>query len=141
MPRPAPATRGGGQRSGAHGVAQPVNELFLAVVLSWSIVDGDTVRIQGEVWPNIRVEERVRMLRIDTPELRGSPDCEHRLAVKATEYTKASFTAGARIVVRATGRDNFGRVLAEVYIDGVNFNDQIIAAGFARRYGVKGAWC
>lgn len=116
-------------------------ELYVALVLTWAVVDGDTVKITGEVWPNVRVEERVRMARVDTPETRAATSCERVLAAKATQYTLAAFGAGQRIVVRAVGRDNFGRVLAEVYIDGANFNDRLISSGFARVYGTKGAWC
>lgn len=119
-----------------------MNELFLAVVLSWSVVDGDTFDFKGHVWPNHMTDERVRLLRINTPEKTGGPDCEKVLAAAATEFTRNRLAAARVIVVKAQGkRDSFGRALVEVYVDGVNLNDALLTSGHARLYGVKGAWC
>lgn len=119
-----------------------MTELFVAVVLTWAVVDGDTFDFKGHVWPGHMVDERVRLLRVNTPEKGGkAPACERELAAKATEYTRAKLAAAKVIVVRASGRDSFGRSLAEVYLDGVSLNDALLAAGHARRYGVKVPWC
>ena len=119
-----------------------MTELFVAVVLSFSIVDGDTFDFKGHVWPGHMVDERVRLLRVNTPEKGGkAPACERELAAKAAEYTRARMAAAKVIMVRASGRDSFGRSLAEVFLDGVSLNDALIASGHARPYGIKGAWC
>jgi micrococcal nuclease len=119
-----------------------MTELFVAVVLSFAVIDGDTIDIKAHIWPNHMTDERVRLLRIDTPEKTGVPECEKILAAAATDFTRKQLTGARIIVVKAQAkRDSFGRSLAEVFVDGVNLNDRLLQSGLARPFGVKGAWC
>jgi endonuclease YncB( thermonuclease family) len=118
-----------------------MNELFLALVLSSSAVDGDTIRIQARVWPNILVEEHVRLLGIDTPEMKAAAPCERVMAQKAKDATTAILTAGKHITVSSNSRDSFGRILGDVRVDGISISDTLLARGVARKFGVKVAWC
>lgn len=118
-----------------------MTDLFLAIVLSWSAVDGDTIRIQARVWPNIVVEEHVRLLGIDTPEMKAAAPCERVMAQAAKDATTAILAAGKRITVSSNSRDSFGRILGDVRVDGVSVSDTLLARGVARKYGVKVAWC
>jgi micrococcal nuclease len=130
-------------------------DLFLGFVFAWSVIDGDTVKVSVHVWPNVAaIEERIRLVRIDTPETRApAPACERELGAKAKAYTLARMTAAKRIVVRAgtdvtpsgmTTRDSFGRVLGDVIVDGVSLSDDLLAQRLARLYtgsGTKVPWC
>lgn len=118
-----------------------MNDLFLAVVLSVVPIDGDTVRIQARVWPNILVEEHVRLLGIDTPEMRAAATCERVLAQAAKQATADILTAGKRITISSNSRDSFGRILGEVRVDGILLSDTLLARGVARKFGVKTPWC
>lgn len=118
-----------------------MTDLFIALVLSWSAIDGDTVKIQARVWPNIIVEEHVRLLGIDTPEMKAAAPCERVMAQKAKDATTAILAAGKRITISSNSRDSFGRILGDVRVDGVSLSDTLLSRGVARKFGVKVAWC
>jgi len=84
------------------------------------VVDGDTAVLVGG--------EKVRYLGIDTPE-RGEPFYN-----EAKERNKA--LVGSRSVrlevCRETPRDNYGRLLAYVYADGVDVGATLLREGLAR---------
>jgi micrococcal nuclease len=116
-------------------------DLFVAVVLSAIVMDGDTMRVNARVWPGIVVEERVRLLDVDTPELRSSSECERILAKVASAWVTEKLAGAKSITLIAGAHDSFGRILGHVYVDGVSINRLLIEAGIARPYGVSGAWC
>ena len=95
------------------------------------VVDGDTVDvvIAG-------VEERVRLLGVDTPETNveaGPPEC---FGAEATAYTRGRLPSGTavRLARDVVGRDDYGRLLAYVYRadDGSLLNEELVRLGFAR---------
>lgn len=120
-------------------------ELYIGFVFAWSVIDGDTVRVSVYTWPNhAAIDERVRLVRVDAPEVHAPSACEKELAAKATAYTKQRLTEARTISVRvapARGRDSFGRILGDVMVDGVSLSDELLAQRLARPYGTKGAWC
>lgn len=118
-----------------------MTDLFLAVVMTFAIVDGDTLKIQARVWPNIVVEERVRLLGVDTPEMKAAAPCERALAQTAKQVTVEVLMAGKHITVTSNSRDSFGRILGDVRVDGISLSDTLLARGVARKFGVKTAWC
>lgn len=118
-----------------------MTDIFFAVVLTFGIIDGDTVKIQARVWPNIVVEEHVRLLGIDTPEMKAAAPCERVMAQKAKDATTAILAAGKHITVSSNSRDSFGRILGDVRVDGVSLSDTLLSRGVARKFGVKVAWC
>ena len=118
-----------------------MSELFFAMVLTWSTIDGDTIRITARVWPNIVVEEHVRLLGIDTPEMRASSPCERTLAESAKQATTGILMGAKKITVSSNARDSFGRILGEVRADGISVSEVLLSRGVARKFGVKTAWC
>src|SRR4051812_12228425 len=77
------------------------------------VVDGDTV----EVIVGGR-HERVRLIGVDTPEVfvqRGSPDC---YGPEASAFTKRLLPPGSAVRLErdVVGRDDYGRLLAYVYL-------------------------
>lgn len=126
--------------------------MFSAIVLSWALIDGDTMRVTAEVrasaWIDTEVRlivhERVRFLDIDTPEIHASSPCERELAQQSTSWVGNRLAGAAVIQIDAEKRDSFGRVLAHVYVDGIFLNGEMLKRGMeipVRPYGVKGAWC
>jgi micrococcal nuclease len=97
------------------------------------VIDGDTivVEIGGR-------EEPVRLLGIDTPEVHvegGDPEC---FGPEASAFTAGLLPAGTpvRLERDVVGRDDYGRLLAYVYVaDGSGgeqlVNEALVAGGFA----------
>jgi micrococcal nuclease len=90
---------------------------------SWrteKIHDGDTITLVDSIG---RVE-KVRLLGIDAPEYRQPHGPE---AARALDR----LTRGRFLHVDASGRDQFGRLLATLYVDDRNLNRELVAAGHA----------
>lgn len=115
--------------------------VFLAQVLS--VTDGDTFRARIEVWTGVEVVTAVRVLGIDTPELRGKCVAEKERAVAARERLRTLLASGP-VTVTAVMQDKYaGRVDAVVSVNGVRVADTLIAEGLARPYagGTRAGWC
>ena len=93
------------------------------------VYDGDTLTVELD-----GVRERVRLIGIDAPEIRGPA---HELALAAGAYL-ASLVAGETVdlVLGVKGRDRYGRLLAYVYLDGLFINLEMVRAGCAVTYTV-----
>jgi micrococcal nuclease len=95
------------------------------------VVDGDTIDVRiGDR------RERIRLLGIDTPEVyvdTGPPDC---YGPEASAFTKGLLPTGTpvRLERDIVGRDDYGRLLAYVYLvgDGTLVNEAIVRQGYAR---------
>lgn len=115
-----------------------------------SVYDGDTFRANIQGWPAI-IGQRipVRILGIDTPELRSRCDTEEqkknekRLARLAKQFTVAHLRAADEIVLEHLDRGSFFRVLAEVRIDEASLGDELMKAGLAVTYekNAEEIWC
>ncbi len=97
------------------------------------IVDGDTIRvIVGGV------EERVRYIGIDTPEINASSPATPEPYAEAATAANERLLAGGRIVLErdVSERDRFGRLLRNVWVerDGAwtFVNLALVAEGFAQ---------
>ena len=92
----------------------------------------------------IGVETSEPRASIDTPEIRG--DCleEKSLALQGRAFANDMFRNADTIEFRNLKWDKYGgRILADVYIDGMSYKHEIIEAGLAREYdgGKKLGWC
>lgn len=92
------------------------------------VIDGDTIQVDfnGE-------KERVRLIGVDTPES-VHPDAEKNnaygdIASAYTEQQLADRKVGLEFDV--SERDQYGRLLAYVYIDGRMFNKTLLEMGYA----------
>jgi endonuclease YncB( thermonuclease family) len=97
-------------------------------------VDGDTIHCG---------EQRVRVLGLDAPELRGRCEAERRLAQAATARLSSLLEAGVHL--ETAGQDRFGRALAVVRDPrGEDVAEVLIREGLARAYDGRGpreGWC
>jgi endonuclease YncB( thermonuclease family) len=103
---------------------------------SFCVVDGDTIRFEGE---------KIRIADIDTPEV-FSPKCasEAELGREATRRMQALLNDGPVSLVRIGSRDQdrYGRKLRIVQRDGQSLGDILVAEGLARRWdGARRSWC
>lgn len=117
----------------------------LKVLEVLSIYDGDTFRANIEnVHPIIGSNIPIRLARIDTPEMRGKCNKEKLAARQAKQFTVAMLRRGKEIVLANIKRGRHFRIVADVYIDGVNLTDALLSNGHGIRYngGVKSKnWC
>jgi micrococcal nuclease len=99
-----------------------------ATVAVTDIVDGDTIEVayEGE-------SEDVRYIGVDTPESVKPDTPVQCFALAASDFNRR-LVGGERVrlVFDAERRDDFGRLLAYVYVDGTFVNAELVRRGFAR---------
>lgn len=89
------------------------------------VVDGDTV----EVLLN-GVEEKVRMIGVDTPEVYGGAE---PYGPEASAFTKSRLSGQmVNLEFDAEERDRYGRLLAYVWIGDEMFNETLVREGYAQ---------
>lgn len=92
------------------------------------VIDGDTIIVELN-----GTEERVRLIGVDTPES-VHPDSEKNVpfGTVASDFTKDALL-GNTITMEfdAQERDQYGRLLAYVYLDGKMFNKILLEEGMA----------
>jgi len=92
------------------------------------VVDGDTIVVNYN-----GVEEKVRLIGVDTPEsVHPDSDRNTEAGVLASDYTKEKLE-GRQVELEfdVQQRDVYGRLLAYVYVDGVMFNKTLLEDGVA----------
>ena len=103
---------------------------YKAYVLS--VYDGDTITCLVDCGFNIKVEMKLRLLGIDTPELRGE---EREDGLVSRDYMRELILD--KDVLIETYRDKtgkYGRMLATIHLDGLNVNEHLITEGYAKKY-------
>lgn len=98
------------------------------------VIDGDTIDARVAPWPGLVVIERIRLVPLDTPEIRGAQCPAERAAGERAKARLAEILAAAKLVTAANvqrRRDSYGRLLAEIYADGRSVSDQLISEDLA----------
>jgi endonuclease YncB( thermonuclease family) len=106
--------------------------------------DGDTCYVTVPALPKELQSMSIRILGIDTPEIKGECESEKELAKKARELANSLFKSAKVIEFKDIDWDKYGgRILANVYLDGELYSDKLIAAGLAKPYfgETKESWC
>ena len=106
--------------------------------------DGDTCYVVAKTLPENLRNMSIRILGIDTPEIRADCTEEKDLALQGRAFANDMFRNANNIEFRNLKWDKYGgRILADVYIDGMSYKHEIIEAGLAREYdgGKKLGWC
>ena len=96
----------------------------LASVFIASCYDGDTCTTSAG--------ENVRLACIDTPELRGKR--ANPVPAKAARDYLRALVVGRDVGIRRITKDRYGRTVAELFVDGSNVQQQLVAAGHADIY-------
>lgn len=108
-----------------------------------SVYDGDTFTARAHIWPGHYVETSVRVLGIDTPEIRGKCQREIDLAIKARNRARELLGTSAQL--RQIEPDKYGgRVDAYVTLgDGRDLAEVLISETLGRPYdgGKRKGWC
>ena len=99
------------------------------------VYDGDSFRCNIFSLPAIIGSNiGIRVLGVDTPEIRGDSDYEKRLAREARDFTEMLLEDAHEIMLMSIQRDKYFRLLATVLMDGCNLADALIIRGFGREY-------
>jgi micrococcal nuclease len=110
------------------------NDRYVYAARCVQVIDGDTLDLDIDLGMYFRATKRVRLKGIDTPELRGK-DKERAVAAR-TEVT--IWTDGVELLIRTEldETDKYGRLLADVWVDGLatSLSDHLVGRGLARRY-------
>ena len=106
-----------------------------------SVYDGDTFRAY---LPGYKDDQRVRVLGVDTPEIKGRCESEEELAIKARDFARQYLNSAKKITLSfgKKERDHYGRLLAKVNVDGRDFAQTLIDNGLGRKWkGKRKSWC
>jgi micrococcal nuclease len=112
---------------------------YKATVLK--VIDGDTVDVRVDLGFHIFQDMRLRLYRIDAPELRGKTEEERKAAVLARSFLGQLLPVGKtlRVMTLKDKTEKFGRFLAELYLtdaigDEPSVNQMMIDAGHGVPY-------
>ncbi len=107
-----------------------------------SVYDGDTLTVIAHPWPSLAIETGVRVLGIDTPEIRGKCPEEKAAAIAARDALIEIVGETVKLYQVQEGK-YAGRVVAVVVAGGRDVVEQMLERGHGRRYdgGRREAWC
>ena len=97
--------------------------------------DGDTCTFNiPNVHPLLGDGIRVRLARIDAPEVRTKCDAEKKKGIEARDALAERLRQATVIELREVERGKYFRLVAEVIADGENMSDVLLARGLAWPY-------
>ncbi len=103
-----------------------------------SVYDGDTFTVDLTCpYPLFCNEIPIRVLGIDTPEIRGGTEITKMVTRQARDFTDAFLRTG-EIQLSELGRDKFFRIDASVSVNGVDLASELIKTGLAVAYNGEG---
>lgn len=108
------------------------------------IYDGDSFKINIVAWPDIIGKEVIiRIKGIDAPEIHGKCEKENLMAKLARQHTVNLIENAFRVELKNMQRDQYFRILADVYVDRKNLGNSLVENKLAVRYagGKKYDWC
>jgi len=109
-----------------------------------SVYDGDTFRVDiNSLPPIVGKNIAIRVNGVDTPEIRGRCLYEKNLALEARDFVRARLANAEEIKLTNLQRGKYFRVVANVVVDGVSLEQELLDNKLAYRYdgGKKISWC
>ena len=99
------------------------------------IYDGDSFRCNIFSLPSIIGDNiGIRVLGVDTPEIRGKSAYEKKLARDARDFTEMLLENAFEIKLINIQRGKYFRIMASVLMDGCDLADALINANLGRKY-------
>lgn len=94
------------------------------------VIDGDTIKVEFKAGEY----ETIRLLLIDTPETVSPNVPEQPFGKEASDFMKQTLIKDTVIEIERgiEERDKYGRLLAYVWKDGKNINEELLRQGLAR---------
>ena len=109
-----------------------------------SVYDGDTFRVDIDSLPPIVGKNiPIRLNGVDSPEIRGKCEFEKDLALEARDFVRNKLANAKEIKLTKLQRGKYFRVVADVYVDGVSLEQELLENELAYKYtgGKKSSWC
>ena len=109
-----------------------------------SVYDGDTFRVDiDSLSPIVGKNIRIRLNGVDTPEIQGKCQYEKDLALKARDFVRSKLDNAKEIKLTKLQRGKYFRVIADVYVDSVSLEQELLENELAYKYsgGKKSSWC
>jgi len=109
-----------------------------------NVYDGDTFRVDiNSLPPIVGKNIPIRVNGVDTPEIRGKCQYERNLALEARDFVRARLSNAKEIKLTNLQRGKYFRVVANVLVDGVSLEQELLDNKLAYRYGggKKLSWC
>ena len=109
-----------------------------------SVYDGDTFRVNiGSLPPIVGKNIPIRLEGVDTPEIQGKCQYEKDLAIKARDFVRSKLDNAKEIMLNNLKRGKYFRIVADVTVDGVSLEKELLENEFAYKYsgGKKSSWC
>ena len=97
------------------------------------VVDGDTIDVTLDLGFSVLYKSRVRLYGIDTPESRTRDKDEKVRGLLSKDFLKNAIT-DEKVVLKTKLKDSrgkFGRVLAEVWVNDQNINQNMVEENHA----------
>ena len=99
---------------------------YKATVIRW--IDGDTVLLDIDLGFNITRQERIRLARINAPELRSEIPFQVRKAKHVRAVVKKLCPPDSLVFVTTSKnkKDMYARYIAEVHFNNINISDYLL---------------
>ncbi len=97
-----------------------------------SLYDGDSGIAKIDLGFNITIEMKLRFAFINTPELKGD---DREKGLISRDYVRELLLNKEVIIETLKDRkEKYGRMLAVIYLDGLNVNEHLVKEGYAKYY-------
>ena len=103
------------------------------------VIDGDTLDLDIDLGWGIHLKQRVRLVGLDAPEVRGD---ERKAGLYVEDVVEKLVTRpGVRLTLKSDrySRDMYGRTLGVVYVDGISINKLLVDQKYAWETDKDGA--
>ena len=136
-------------------------KVYINEIVDYEVIDGDSLKATIDLGYGCYKSVTVRLDRLDTPELK-SHDEQEKIAAKMArqhliflltnqkikldttrdEIKKICSEINSIVNIKCFDFDKYGRLLIEIWNNGININEQMISNGFAGKYngGTKNDW-
>jgi len=107
---------------------------YKAKVIRW--VDGDTLLVEIDLGFYVQTTQKIRLARIDAPEMNNTVAYRERQAKHARAVAKKNCPEEATVTITTTkqNRDQYARYIAEVTYNDTNMSDYLIEKNVAKIY-------
>ncbi len=97
-------------------------DLYVYRVANYRVVDGDTLDVTLDLGFSTFRKEKLRLARINAPELKSELG-----PVSKAHLSELLDGKVLTVQTRRDEKDRYGRYIAEVWVEGVNVNDRMVA--------------
>jgi len=103
------------------------------------VIDGDTVEVIVDLGFSIYHKTRVRLIGIDTPEIRTKDQEEKERGIEAMDFVVDFFRQmeHEEKVLYSEKLDGFGRCLGRIIVGGIDIGEELLESGYAKPYERK----